>query len=203
MLKPFLHRITKLSFIIKVKSTLPYLCSMFKKTMDELQRLSTDEYKAAEKTPVVVILENIRSMHNVGSVFRTCDGFRVEKILLCGFTPKPPHRDIHKTALGATDSVNWEPYENTTDAIHELKKTGYTVYAIEQAHQSIMLHEIDMTINRKIAVIFGNEAEGVSDEAIASADACIEIPQAGSKHSFNISVAAGIVLWELFKRTNL
>lgn len=171
--------------------------------MDELQRLSTDEYKAAEKTPVVVILENIRSMHNVGSVFRTCDGFRVEKILLCGFTPKPPHRDIHKTALGATDSVNWEPYENTTDAIHELKKTGYTVYAIEQAHQSIMLHEIDMTINRKIAVIFGNEAEGVSDEAIASADACIEIPQAGSKHSFNISVAAGIVLWELFKRTNL
>ena len=171
--------------------------------MDELQRLSTDEYKAAEKTPVVVILENIRSMHNVGSVFRTCDGFRVERLLLCGFTPKPPHRDIHKTALGATESVNWESYENTSYAIAELKKAGYTVYAIEQAHQSIMLHEIDMTINRKIAVIFGNEAEGVSDEAIASADACIEIPQAGSKHSFNISVAAGIVLWELFKRTNL
>ena len=171
--------------------------------MDELQRLSPDEFKAAEKTPLVVILENIRSMHNVGSVFRTCDGFRVEKLLLCGFTPKPPHRDIHKTALGATESVNWESYEHTTDAIHELKKAGYTIYAIEQAHQSIMLHEIDMAPNHKIAVIFGNEAEGVSNESIAAADACIEIPQAGSKHSFNISVAAGVVLWELFKRTNL
>ena len=171
--------------------------------MDELQRLSPDEFKAAEKTPLVVILENIRSMHNVGSVFRTCDGFRVEKLLLCGFTPKPPHRDIHKTALGATESVNWESYEHTTDAIHELKKAGYTIYAIEQAHQSIMLHEIDMATNHKIAVIFGNEAEGVSNESIAAADACIEIPQAGSKHSFNISVAAGVVLWELFKRTNL
>ncbi len=171
--------------------------------MDELQRLSPDEFKAAEKTPVVVILENIRSMHNVGSVFRTCDGFRVEKLLLCGFTPKPPHRDIHKTALGATESVNWESYENASDAIAELKKEGYTVYAIEQAHQSMMLHEIDTGTNHKIAVIFGNEAEGVSNESIAAADACIEIPQAGSKHSFNISVAAGIVLWELFKRTNL
>jgi len=170
--------------------------------MDELQRLSADEFKAAEKTPVVVILENIRSMHNVGSVFRTCDGFRIEKLLLCGFTPKPPHRDIHKTALGATESVNWASYENTTDAIDELKKMGYTVYAVEQAHNSILLHDIDMAHNHKIAIIFGNEAEGVTNESIAAADACIEIPQAGSKHSFNISVAAGIVLWELFKRTN-
>ncbi len=171
--------------------------------MDELQRLSPDEFKAAEKTPVVVILENIRSMHNVGSVFRTCDGFRVEKLLLCGFTPKPPHRDIHKTALGATESVNWEAYENTIEAIHELKNAGYTIYAIEQAHKSLLLHEIDIFTNRKIAIIFGNEAEGVSEDSIAASDACIEIPQAGSKHSFNISVAAGIVLWELFKRTNL
>jgi tRNA G18 (ribose-2'-O)-methylase SpoU len=176
---------------------------MLKKTMDELQRLSADEFKAAEKTPVVVILENIRSMHNVGSVFRTCDGFRIEKLLLCGFTPKPPHRDIHKTALGATESVNWASYENTTDAIDELKKMGYTLYAVEQAHNSILLHDIDMSHNRKIAVIFGNEAEGVTNESIAASDACIEIPQAGSKHSFNISVAAGIVLWELFKRTKL
>ena len=171
--------------------------------MDELQRLSSDEFKAAEKTPVVVILENIRSMHNVGSVFRTCDGFRIEKLLLCGFTPKPPHRDIHKTALGATESVNWASYENTTDAIDELKKMGYTVYAVEQAHNSTLLQDIDMTHNRKIAIIFGNEAEGVMNESIAAADGCIEIPQAGSKHSFNISVAAGIVLWELFKRTRL
>jgi tRNA G18 (ribose-2'-O)-methylase SpoU len=176
---------------------------MLKKTMDELQRLSADEFKAAEKTPVVVILENIRSMHNVGSVFRTCDGFRIEKLLLCGFTPKPPHRDIHKTALGATESVNWASYENTTDAIDELKKMGYTVYAVEQTYNSILLHDIDMAHNRKIAIIFGNEAEGVTNESIAAADACIEIPQAGSKHSFNISVAAGIVLWELFKRTKL
>ena len=171
--------------------------------MDELQRLSADEFKAAEKTPVVVILENIRSMHNVGSVFRTCDGFRIEKLLLCGFTPKPPHRDIHKTALGATESVHWASYENTTDAIDELKKMDYTVYAVEQAHNSTFLHDIDMAHNRKIAIIFGNEAEGVTNESIAAADGCIEIPQAGSKHSFNISVAAGIVLWELFKRTRL
>jgi tRNA G18 (ribose-2'-O)-methylase SpoU len=142
-------------------------------------------------------------MHNVGSVFRTCDGFRIEKLLLCGFTPKPPHRDIHKTALGATESVNWASYENTTDAIDELKKMGYTVYAVEQTYNSILLHDIDMAHNRKIAIIFGNEAEGVTNESIAAADACIEIPQAGSKHSFNISVAAGIVLWELFKRTKL
>ena len=171
--------------------------------MDELQRLSADEFKAAEKTPVVVILENIRSMHNVGSVFRTCDGFRIEKLLLCGFTPKPPHRDIHKTALGATESVHWASYENTTDAIDELKKMDYTVYAVEQAHNCTFLHDIDMAHNRKIAIIFGNEAEGVTNESIAAADGCIEIPQAGSKHSFNISVAAGIVLWELFKRTRL
>ena len=171
--------------------------------MDELQRLSADEFKAAEKTPIVVILENIRSMHNVGSVFRTCDGFRIEKLLLCGFTPKPPHRDIHKTALGATESVHWASYENTTDAIDELKKMDYTVYAVEQAHNSILLHDIDMDQNRKIAIIFGNEAEGVTNESIEAADGCIEIPQAGSKHSFNISVAVGIVLWELFKRTNL
>jgi len=176
---------------------------MLKKTMDELQRLSADEFKAAEKTPIVVILENIRSMHNVGSVFRTCDGFRIEKLLLCGFTPKPPHRDIHKTALGATESVHWASYENTTDAIDELKKMDYTVYAVEQAHNSILLHDIDMDQNRKIAIIFGNEAEGVTNESIEAAHACIEIPQAGSKHSFNISVAVGIVLWELFKRTNL
>jgi tRNA G18 (ribose-2'-O)-methylase SpoU len=176
---------------------------MLKKTMDELQRLSADEFKAAEKTPIVVILENIRSMHNVGSVFRTCDGFRIEKLLLCGFTPKPPHRDIHKTALGATESVHWASYENTTDAIDELKKMDYTVYAVEQAHNSILLHDIDMDQNRKIAIIFGNEAEGVTNESIEAADGCIEIPQAGSKHSFNISVAVGIVLWELFKRTNL
>ena len=166
--------------------------------MEELQRLSTDEFKTSKKTPIVVVLENIRSMHNVGSVFRTSDAFRIEKILLCGYTPKPPHRDINKTALGATDSVSWEAFENPVDAIIHLKKEGYKIYAIEQAHKSIYLHDVNISPNEKIAVIFGNEADGVSEELISMSDACIEIPQAGSKHSFNISVAAGIVLWDFY-----
>ena len=169
--------------------------------MDELQRLSTEEFHASQKSPIVVVLENVRSMHNVGSVFRTADAFRVEKIHLCGYTPRPPHRDINKTALGATETVAWSGHEDGLSIIAELKEQGYAVYAVEQAHNSISLESFNHQAGDKIAVVFGNEAEGVSEEMIAAADGCIEIPQFGSKHSFNISVAAGIVLWELFKAT--
>jgi tRNA G18 (ribose-2'-O)-methylase SpoU len=172
---------------------------MLKKGMDELQRLSTEEFHASQKLPIVVVLENVRSMHNVGSVFRTCDAFRVEKIHLCGYTPRPPHRDINKTALGATETVAWTGHEDGVSAIAKLKEQGYSVYAVEQVHNSISLESFGYRSGEKIAVVFGNEAEGVSEELIAAADGCIEIPQFGSKHSFNISVAAGIVLWELFK----
>jgi len=171
--------------------------------MDELGRLSMEEFKSTKKLPITVILEDIRSMHNVGSVFRTSDAFLVEQLLLCGFTPNPPHRDIHKTALGATETVAWQAYENTASAINALKSEGYQVYAIEQVHNSIELQTFNIAIDAKVAIIFGNEADGVKEETIAMTDGCIEIPQAGSKHSFNISVAAGIVLWEIFKKMNL
>ena len=169
--------------------------------MDELQRLSKEEFHASQKSPIVVVLENVRSMHNVGSVFRTADAFRVEKIYLCGYTPRPPHRDINKTALGATETVAWTGHEDGLSAIAALKEQGYSVYAVEQTHNSISLESFNYQAGDKIAVVFGNEAEGVSEEMIAATDGCIEIPQFGSKHSFNISVAAGIVLWELFKAT--
>lgn len=170
--------------------------------MDELGRLSKEEFKSIKKLPITVILEDIRSMHNVGSVFRTADAFLVEQILLCGYTPNPPHRDIHKTALGATETVEWKAYETTATAINALKKDGYNIYAIEQVHNSIELQTFEISNQDKVAIIFGNEADGVNEETIGMADGCIEIPQAGSKHSFNISVAAGIVLWEISKKMN-
>jgi tRNA G18 (ribose-2'-O)-methylase SpoU len=176
---------------------------MFKKSMDELQRMTVAEFKDAVKTPIAVVLENVRSMHNVGSVFRTADAFRIEKMYLCGYTPLPPHRDIHKTALGSTESVIWEGFENPNDAIIQLKNDGYKIYAIEQVHNSIFLNKLEVIVNEKIALIFGNEADGVSEELIELSDGCIEIPQAGSKHSFNISVAAGIVLWHLYNKIKL
>jgi 23S rRNA (guanosine2251-2'-O)-methyltransferase len=176
---------------------------MFKKSMDELQRMTVAEFKDAVKTPIAVVLENVRSMHNVGSVFRTADAFRIEKIYLCGYTPLPPHRDIHKTALGSTESVIWEGFENPAEAITLLRNQGYKIYAIEQVHNSIFLDKLEVNVNEKIALIFGNEADGVSEELIELSDACIEIPQAGSKHSFNISVAAGIVLWHLYNKIKL
>jgi tRNA G18 (ribose-2'-O)-methylase SpoU len=175
---------------------------MLKKSMDELGRLSKEEFKSTKKLPITVILEDIRSMHNVGSVFRTADAFLVEQILLCGYTPNPPHRDIHKTALGATETVEWEAYETTANAINALKKDDYRIYAIEQVHNSIELQTFEVSNQDKVAIIFGNEADGVNEETIAMTDGCIEIPQAGSKHSFNISVAAGIVLWEISKKMN-
>ena len=172
---------------------------MRKLSMDELGRKSLTEFKAAEKQPIMVILDNIRSMHNVGSVFRTADGFLLEGIVLCGFTPQPPHRDIQKTALGATESVDWWYVQNTLDAVIDLKSKGYKVYAVEQVQGSISLEKFSGMNNAPVALVFGNEVEGVATEVIAACDACIEIPQEGMKHSFNISVAAGIVLWEMVR----
>ena len=178
---------------------------MRKLSMDELGRKSLTEFKAAQKQPIVVILDNIRSMHNVGSVFRTADGFLLEGIILCGFTPQPPHRDIQKTALGATESVDWWYVQNTLDAVMDLKSKGYKVYAVEQAEGSISLEKFSGMNNAPVALVFGNEVEGVATDVIAICDGCIEIPQEGMKHSFNISVAAGIVLWEMvrIKQSNI
>jgi tRNA G18 (ribose-2'-O)-methylase SpoU len=164
--------------------------------MDELDRMTVAQFKEAKKNPIVVVLDNIRSMHNVGSVFRTADAFRIEAICLCGYTPHPPHRDIQKTALGATETVNWLYYATTKEAIEDLKKFDYTVLAIEQVEGSESLDQFTNT-DRKLAIVLGNEVEGVDAEALAICDGCIEIPQLGMKHSLNISVAAGIVLWKL------
>jgi tRNA G18 (ribose-2'-O)-methylase SpoU len=166
--------------------------------LDELNRASVTEFKAQEKLPVVVVLDNVRSMHNVGSIFRTCDGFAVEQVCLCGITGRPPHREIEKTALGATQSINWIYYDNSLQAVEQLRKDGYRIIAIEQAEKSIMLNEFVAKKEEKYALIFGNEVNGVSDEVMKVIDACIEIPQFGTKHSFNIVVSAGIVLWDFF-----
>ncbi|MBI3883170.1 MAG: RNA methyltransferase [Sphingobacteriales bacterium] len=174
---------------------------MRKLSMDELNRKSVDEFKRSEKVPVIAVLDNIRSMHNVGSVFRTADGFLLEAIYLCGYTAQPPHRDINKTALGATETVFWKHVEDTKEAVIELQEKGYKVYAIEQVEQSISLEQFTVESNDKIAVVFGNEVEGVQQEVIALCDGCIEIPQLGMKHSLNISVAAGIVLWEIVRNS--
>lgn len=168
--------------------------------MDELGRLSKTAYQHASKMPIALILENVRSMHNVGSVFRTSDAFLVNKVYLCGYTPRPPHRDIQKTALGATDTVAWEGFENVKTCIQELKNFGYKIYAVEQVHGSISLDHFVLTSKDPIALIFGNEAEGVHTDTIKLCDGSIEIPQFGSKHSFNMSVSAGIVLWEIYKQ---
>ena len=172
---------------------------MRKLTMDELNRKSVTQFKDSQKIPLVVVLDNIRSMHNVGSVFRTADAFLLESVYLCGYTPKPPHRDIHKTALGATETVQWEHVATTVEAVHRLKEAGYTIYAVEQAADSVPLHSFSVSADQKMAVIFGNEVSGVDEEVLVLCDGCIEIPQLGMKHSLNISVAAGIVLWELVK----
>jgi 23S rRNA (guanosine2251-2'-O)-methyltransferase len=172
---------------------------MRKLSMDELGRKSVEEFKQATKTPVIAVLDNIRSMHNVGSVFRTADAFLIEAIFLCGYTPQPPHRDIHKTALGATESVDWIYFETTVDAVNELKRQGYKVFAIEQTEGSMSLEKISIGAHEKLAVVFGNEVDGVSDEVLPLVDGSIEIPQLGMKHSLNISVAAGIVLWEIVR----
>ena len=168
---------------------------MHKLSMDELQRKTIDDFKKADKQKIVVVLDNIRSMHNVGSVFRTADAFLIEAICLCGFTPQPPHRDINKTALGATETIDWLYYETTATAVLDLKNRGYKILAIEQVDTSISLEKF--ICNEPMAVIFGNEVDGVDNEVLKLVDSCIEIPQLGMKHSLNISVAAGIVLWQL------
>ncbi len=172
---------------------------MKKLKLDELNRASIAEFKAMEKFPVAVVLDNVRSMHNIGSIFRTADGFAVEQICLCGITAQPPHREIEKTALGATQSIAWKYYETTPDAVNELRKEGYVIIAIEQAENSTMLHEFKPVADKKYALIFGNEVNGVSDDVMTNIDACIEIPQFGTKHSFNIVVSAGIVLWDFYR----
>ncbi len=172
---------------------------MQKLSMDELNRKSVDEFKLSEKIPIVVVLDNIRSMHNVGSVFRTADAFLLQSIYLCGYTPQPPHRDIHKTALGATETVEWKYFNYATDALKQLHDEKYRIFAVEQATKSISLQKFIFERDGKLAVIFGNEVSGVGDEVLKLCDGCIEIPQLGMKHSLNISVAAGIVLWELVR----
>jgi 23S rRNA (guanosine2251-2'-O)-methyltransferase len=176
---------------------LHYLCLMRKLRMDELPRKNLEEFHVAEKLPVILLLENIRSMHNVGSVFRTADAFLAEAIFLCGYTPRPPHRDIHKTALGATDTVRWEYFERATDAAEMFRVSGYRLIGVEQAVGSIPLQDFRAEEKDKMVFVFGNEVEGVSNELLALCDECIEIPQFGMKHSLNVSVATGMVLWEL------
>ena len=173
---------------------------MRKLKLDELNRVSVAEFKAGAKLPVAVVLDNVRSMHNIGSVFRTADGFAVEQICLCGISAQPPHREIEKTALGATQSVNWRYFETPLSAIEKLRLSGYQIIAIEQAENSTMLHEFAPEPGKKYALVFGNEVNGVSDEVMENIDACVEIPQFGTKHSFNIVVSAGIVLWDLFTK---
>lgn len=170
-----------------------------KKTMSELERKSIDEFKQSEKIPIVVVLDEVRSMNNVGSVFRTSDSFLIETIYLCGFTPTPPHRDIQKTALGATETVEWKHVQSTHEAVKQLKENGYKVFAVEQVHGSILLHQFKIDGAQKYAFVFGNEVNGVQEEVISLCDGVIEIPQLGSKHSLNISVSAGILLWEVSK----
>lgn len=167
--------------------------------MDELNRKTVDEFRESDKMPLVVVLDNIRSMHNVGSVFRTADAFLLQSIYLCGYTPQPPHRDIHKTALGATETVEWTYSATTEEAVQLLKEQGFKVFAIEQAEGSLFLNNTHELTKGKLAVVLGNEVEGVSSEVIKLCDGCIEIPQFGMKHSLNVSVAAGIVLWELVR----
>lgn len=165
---------------------------------EELGRISAEEYRKATKLPVIIVLDNVRSLNNVGSVFRTSDAFRVEKIYLCGITGKPPHREIHKTALGATESVPWEYFETTQKAVLTLKKEGYALFGIEQIDESIGLHQFQPDLSVPAAFIFGNEINGIDPEVLSYLDQCIEIPQFGTKHSFNISVSVGIVLWHYF-----
>ena len=171
---------------------------MKKLKLDELNRIDLNEFKTSQKIPIVVVLDNIRSMNNIGSVFRTCDAFRIEKILLTGITATPPHRDINKTALGSTESVNWEYFNNSIEAVNLLKKDDYKIFAVEQVDKPIFLNNFKWNLDFKIALIFGNEVFGVSDELLPLCDGAIEIPQIGTKHSLNISVSAGIVLWHLF-----
>ena len=166
----------------------------------ELDRKSIVDFKEAKKTPIIIILDDIRSLHNIGSVFRTADAFLIEKIYLCGITATPPNKEIHKTALGATDTVTWEHRDDIIEVIEDLKKEDVLVYAIEQVENAVFLENFEVDFTKKYALVFGNEVFGVAQKAVKLCDGCIEIPQLGTKHSLNISVSAGIVIWDLFKQ---
>lgn len=169
---------------------------------EELDRLSVEDFQKVKKNPFALVLDNVRSLHNIGSVFRTADAFRLEGIYLCGITATPPHREIHKTALGATESVSWEYREHTVEAIRELKEKGYLIYSVEQTEGAILLDQVQLSEKQRYALVFGHEIRGVDQQVVDLSDQCIEIPQYGTKHSLNISVAAGIVIWELFRRSS-
>jgi tRNA G18 (ribose-2'-O)-methylase SpoU len=174
--------------------------SMRKLENSELERKSIEAFREAQKTPIIIVLDDIRSLHNIGSVFRTADAFLIEKIYLCGITATPPNKEIHKTALGATETVAWEHNTDVLKVIENLKAEKVTVLAIEQVESAIFLQDFKVEKDQKYALVFGNEVFGVSQEAVALCDGCIEIPQLGTKHSLNISVSAGIVVWDLFKK---
>jgi tRNA G18 (ribose-2'-O)-methylase SpoU len=167
---------------------------------NELERLSVEDFKTSAKTPIVIVLDNIRSLNNIGSVFRTSDAFLIEKIYLCGITATPPHKDIHKTALGSTDTIAWEYAENTLDVIDKLKSDQFIICAIEQAENATMLQNFHPKINTHYALVFGNEVKGVSQNVVDNCDVVLEIPQFGTKHSLNISVSCGVVIWDVFSK---
>ncbi|MCM4169506.1 tRNA (guanosine(18)-2'-O)-methyltransferase [Arenibacter antarcticus] len=166
----------------------------------ELDRLNVEEFKQHKKTPICIVLDNVRSLNNIGSVFRTADAFLIEKIYLCGITATPPHKEIHKTALGATDSVAWEYHEDALELVQDLQKNGYQVYSVEQAENAQMLSDFECEQDKKYAVVFGNEVKGVSQKVVSQSDGVLEIPQYGTKHSLNISVSVGIVVWDLWAK---
>lgn len=170
---------------------------------EELDRLTAEEFKKAEKCPVVIVLDNIRSLNNVGSVFRTADAFLVEKIYLCGITATPPHKDIRKTALGATESVDWEYVDNTLKVVNDLKSKNYHLLAVEQAENSTLLNELKIDSAKKYALVFGNEVKGVDQEVVDACDEVVEIPQFGTKHSLNISVSVGVTVWDVWSKLNV
>ena len=187
----------------KLSATLPgipQLCHMEKLSMDALQRLSLSDFKNREKLPLVVVLDNIRSALNVGSIFRTADAFALEQVVLCGITAQPPHREILKTALGSTDSVAWQYFSDTVEAIQQLQKNGYTVLAVEQTTDKIWLQDFQPQLDGKYAFVMGNEVDGVDDQALKLCNGVVETPQFGTKHSLNVAVAAGIVVWEVVRK---
>ena len=184
-------------FILEI---LEQIIEMRKLKNSELGRLNVEEFKKTDKIPLLIILDNIRSLNNIGSVFRTSDAFLIEKIYLCGITAKPPHKEIHKTALGATETVAWEYAEDTLTLIQKLKTSKIKIISIEQAENSTLLQDFKVVKNQKYAIVMGNEVKGVQQEVVTQSDFCVEIPQFGTKHSLNISVSCGIVLWDLFKK---
>ena len=177
--------------------------SMRKLKNSELERLSVQEFKLSAKTPLIIVLDNIRSLNNIGSVFRTCDAFLIEKIYLCGITAKPPHKDIHKTALGSTDSVTWEYIEDTLELVERLKAKNIKIVSVEQTENATMLNDFTPQQQTTYAIVFGNEEKGVSQDVVNASNIVVEIPQFGTKHSLNISVSAGIVIWDLFSKLKI